>query len=431
MRPPRREERRTDWRNKLLTGRLPFDDRKNRKPALSLVWRSILTDELPCLGLDGEDPATLKPYLRSLSAEARDFLRLLIQKDPAARPTALEALRHPFFNGLREEEEADGGAGAGAACQVSCTCGRRAGRSRGLTEKKLLDPKILQKLQAFGQNPAWKRSAMQMVAEELAAQLRRCRVAEAPENNGPLNDSLMFIEDQYQELRRNYAMIVRHGHGDLHLHLTDDEACGRLLDLPQFTAGLRAMGFGADPAEAANLFAIVDVKGHHLIDFDNFANSLLDWGRIQSLSELWAESAASVFRAVDADSDGKIGKKETLQAVAGHVSQLGDRFREEDVQAALVAALGQGAGGAAAAAPPAGAESARRPFGPKASFSHLLSRSLEGEDELDVEEFVDRLRVDSLDDLSKYDPRFRGRPGGARSQTRWTGSGSPSETVAS
>ena len=264
---------------------------------------------------------------------------------------------------------------------------------------------------------------MQMVAEELAAQLRRCRVAEAPENNGPLNDSLMFIEDQYQELRRNYAMIVRHGHGDLHLHLTDDEACGRLLDLPQFTAGLQAMGFGADPAEAANLFAIVDVKGHRLIDFDNFANSLLDWGRIQSLSELWAESAASVFRAVDADSDGKIGKKETLQAVAGHVSRLGDRFREEDVQAALVAALGQGPRGAAAA-PPAGAEGARRPFGPKASFSHLLSRSLEGEDELDVEEFVDRLRVDSLDDLSKYDPRFHGR-------TRWTGTGSPSETVAS
>ena len=85
MRPPRREERRTDWRNKLLTGRLPFDDRKNRKPALSLVWRSILTDELPCLGLDGEDPATLKPYLRSLSAEARDFLRRLIQKPPDQR----------------------------------------------------------------------------------------------------------------------------------------------------------------------------------------------------------------------------------------------------------------------------------------------------------------------------------------------------------
>ena len=134
MRPPRREERRTDWRNKLLTGRLPFDDRKNRKPALSLVWRSILTDELPCLGLDGEDPATLKPYLRSLSAEARDFLRRLIQKDPAARPTALEALSHPFFDSLREEEEADGGAGAGAACQVR-TCGRRAGGSGGLTMK--------------------------------------------------------------------------------------------------------------------------------------------------------------------------------------------------------------------------------------------------------------------------------------------------------
>eukprot|EP00884_Botryococcus_braunii_P014384 jgi/Botrbrau1/22947/Bobra.0030s0022.1 len=72
----------------LLTGRLPFDDRSNPTvPALSKVWKSILSDPLPTSG---------KTWAH-LSVDARDFVTRLLQRDPMQRPTAKEALAHPWL----------------------------------------------------------------------------------------------------------------------------------------------------------------------------------------------------------------------------------------------------------------------------------------------------------------------------------------------
>lgn len=58
-----------------------------------------------------QDVATLQPLLdapcaAALSEAARDLLRSLLRRAPEARPTAAEALQHPFFavHGLNGDE---------------------------------------------------------------------------------------------------------------------------------------------------------------------------------------------------------------------------------------------------------------------------------------------------------------------------------------
>ena len=72
----------------LLSGFLPFDDHRNPSaPALSLIWTGILTEE----------PSFRRSAWAEVSAEAKDFVSKLLLKDPAKRPTAKEALKHPWL----------------------------------------------------------------------------------------------------------------------------------------------------------------------------------------------------------------------------------------------------------------------------------------------------------------------------------------------
>lgn len=73
----------------LLTGRMPFNDRNNpRNPSVSLIWRSILNDE----------PSWDAKYWAKVSPEAKDFVKLCLQKPVDARPTVKECLAHPWLS---------------------------------------------------------------------------------------------------------------------------------------------------------------------------------------------------------------------------------------------------------------------------------------------------------------------------------------------
>lgn len=111
----------------LLTGYLPFDDRKNKRgPVLSVIWKGILTEE----------PSFTRKYWGGISDEAIDFVRTLLHKDPTSRPTAKQALKHPWVR-------------------------------RGGAKPTQLSETVVQRIQRFGQSSIFKRTVLDMVANEL------------------------------------------------------------------------------------------------------------------------------------------------------------------------------------------------------------------------------------------------------------------------
>ena len=371
----------------LLTGRMPFGDRTSPgKPVLSRIWRSIMHDPLPCLGRDGEDPAKMKPYIAALSPEARDLIALLLDRDESRRPTARQALEHPFLaknRFIRDEEEK--------------------GRPR-----EALDAKLMQRLQAFGQKPRWKRSALQMIMEELVGRIPTDRDAVlGDETLDPVSSDLVSLAKQFEELRHAYSEIVRAGGAP---GLSDHEACSRTVGSAELAEGLRRVGFVVgDEAEAQRLMQCIDVDGTGEATFQRFASALLDWETLQSegMSELWLEAAKQAFQHADDDNDGMIEVAEGLKAKC----QSNDM--EGQLRGAFVTAL--------QASPKAGA--VRRIM----SFSSLSDLDIEEEEidqkevagpgevgaqvqeHLDFDKFVRMLRVGSVDCLENYDSRLVSR----------------------
>jgi calcium-dependent protein kinase len=356
----------------LLTGRMPFRDRSSPgKPVLSRVWRSIMNDPLPCLGRDGEDAAKMKPYIAALSPEARDLIALLLDRDESRRPTAREALEHPFLTRDR------GGSGGGV---------------------EALDATLMQRLQAFGQKPRWKRSALQMIMEELVGRIPTDRAAVlGADSLDPVSSDLISLAKQYEELRLAYANIVRAGEPGLN----DEEACSRTVGSTDLAKGLRRVGFVVgDEAEEQRLMQCVDVDGTGQATFQRFASALLDWETLQSegMSELWLEAAKQAFEHADEDKDGMIELAEGLKAKcqSGAV--------EGQLRGAFVTAM--------QASPKSGA--VRRIM----SFSSLSDLEEQGEGEepegqeapedehIDFDNFVRMLRVGSVDCLENFDRRL-------------------------
>ncbi|KAI3425767.1 hypothetical protein D9Q98_007742 [Chlorella vulgaris] len=114
----------------LLTGAYPFLDRISPKmPDLARTLRSICFEELD---LDRKE-------LRGLSEDARHFITALLVKDPLMRPSATEALRHPFLKGTSSE--------------------RSAGQS--------IDQSVVQRIQRFAQSSLFKRTVLEHIAADL------------------------------------------------------------------------------------------------------------------------------------------------------------------------------------------------------------------------------------------------------------------------
>jgi calcium-dependent protein kinase len=90
----------------LLTGRFPFDDRRNpNNPSVSAIFKSVLTEKLDFS----------KPYWDGISNEAKQLVAACLDKDPAKRPTAKQMLAHPWLQGTSAERST----GKPIASQVS------------------------------------------------------------------------------------------------------------------------------------------------------------------------------------------------------------------------------------------------------------------------------------------------------------------------
>ena len=146
--------------------------------ALCTWRRRLLTPAsapLPSLCLSPSPPPPLRPAARKsilcddlnlkkshwegVSEEAKSFIALLLNKDPSNRPSAKEALRHPWLAGPGPEE-------------------RGVGRALGLA--------VVQRIQRYGASSLFKRSVLQHIAGELLSQ---------PEGRGEPERSVPLGED--------------------------------------------------------------------------------------------------------------------------------------------------------------------------------------------------------------------------------------------
>jgi calcium-dependent protein kinase len=63
------------------------------------------------------DPLEFKQrWWSGISEEAKDFCRMLLNRDLTARPTAKEALKHPWLNGNSAERSTGADGGRRPAC---------------------------------------------------------------------------------------------------------------------------------------------------------------------------------------------------------------------------------------------------------------------------------------------------------------------------
>lgn len=72
----------------LLCGKLPFNDKENpSNPSIAAIWRGILMETPRMTGRNWE----------KISEEAKDFVRICLEKDHLKRPGVKECLAHPWL----------------------------------------------------------------------------------------------------------------------------------------------------------------------------------------------------------------------------------------------------------------------------------------------------------------------------------------------
>ena len=356
--------------HQLLTGRLPFDDHRNPfAPSISAVWRSVLCDKV----------AYNMPWWEGVSDDAKDFVASLLQRDPAKRPTAKEALKHPWLRGDSSE------------------------RSAG----KQIDLSVVQRIQRFASGSHFKRSALRLIAEELLARPGAAAAAVASRGGGASSregsahggaaarggassregsahgggsGAAAASGDQQQQQQQPSpaprGVIPGPDSGALRdlyakLHFDASDAALSAVDRAAAADAIARMGFRLRPSELAQLVDAMDVSGSGKVRRAAFAASQIDWRHLQQADvAAWLEIARRAFGRLDADADGVISADDI-------VASLRAKLPEDELAAALEAALAEGG---------LPAEGAARG--------------------LDFDAFLHMLKVGSLDSLDQYDARF-------------------------
>ena len=285
----------------------PHPSPPHTSPALSKVWRSILTDKLSTSGKAWD----------GVSDDARDFVAWLLNRDPAARPTAAQALQHPWLRGGSAE--------------------RSTGRPLPLG--------VVQRVQRYGSSSLFKRTALQCMAAELLAAgagvgAAACELSArwAPVVTAPGDWSLQVrgAGGTWERLPhhppspptsypprqpRSPTLTLPSPHFFQYLYdalgfgPSDDASIPR----DQLVAGLQALGYRLGQGEAERL--LEQLGDAPAVTKAALAASQMDWGALAARhADKWAAAARAAFDRFDADGDGIIQREEIVKALAGRLA---------------------------------------------------------------------------------------------------------------
>ena len=257
----------------LLSGRLPFVDTKNARPNAKEVFRAILEDDIDLVS----DPWS------SVSDEAKNFVRKLLDRDPESRPTARAALLHPWLTQSKASWRAKAAKGQDSA----------------------LDGQVVSRLQRFATQGLLKRSVLRLIAKELLS-----------EDEGDTK-ILPSRQTDVTTLKELFAKL--------------DTSGDNMVELSELEVGLREIGYDVTGKESKQLLGSLDTSGDGLIDVNEFIAALLDWEKIEKTSEYpkWVERA---FKILDKDSSGQIDAEEVAQLIFEETTESNDSVRASVVK---------------------------------------------------------------------------------------------------
>lgn len=324
--------------HQLLTGRFPFDDKSNPfSPSLSKVWRSILADEINFS----------RSHWDGISDEAKDFVKMLLNKDHAKRPTALQALQHPWLRGPGTSERGQG---------------------------KRLAIGVVQRIQRYSQGSAFKRSVLEMIAEELLHERPEDMERAVPIGRGAVP---IITDPQSSPLEYLYE----------HLSMTDKS----LVDREEVADGLEQLGYRLSPEELERLLDQLDPGNTGKVAKSQVAASQIDWRVLQqSQTERWLKCVRRAFMDLDTDGDGIISSDDM-------VAMLRNKLPKAEVEVAVRHALQE------AARRSEGSMHRRSEAGDSVHSNGSGGDSVR--DGMSFRQFLRMLRAGSTDCLELYDDR--------------------------
>jgi calcium-dependent protein kinase len=210
-----------------------------------------------------------------ISDEAKDFVKVMLNKDPKQRPTAKEALKHPWLKGTIKE------------------------RSSG----SQLSLAVVQRIQRYSQSSVFKRSVLELIAEELlndADSLMKASVNSSAISCPLGPDARPLIEHPTASpLEYLYER----------LRLVDKS----LVDRSVLADGLREMGYSLTNEEVNRLLDQLDVGLTGKVGKAQLAASQIDWRSMQkNNTERWLSYARKAFSELDTDKDGVLSSEDMM-----------------------------------------------------------------------------------------------------------------------
>ena len=260
----------------MLVGMCPFVDTVTpENPDPNRVFKSIRNKEFDATG----------PKWNKMSPVTVDFVRYLLEKDPLKRPSAAQALMHPFLHTPNQTPT---------------------------SVERPVQETLVQRLQRFAQNGVFKRCLLEHIAADFMTQ----RTAKGEATLSTVQRLTLLLDS------------------------LDVDSDGKV-ERGDLQAALHHMGFRLDDHEAAELFDAVDVERRGVVEKAELSASLLDWGEVQSLyTNEWQASVRRVFQQFDRNGDGALDANEIAALFQGHLEPY-----EIDavVHEALLEALGDNA----------------------------------------------------------------------------------------
>lgn len=246
-------------------------------PSLSKVWRSILVDDLDMK----------RGHWDGISSEANDFVATLLNKDHSKRPSAREALQHPWLQGPGTSERGKG---------------------------KKLSMGVVQRIQRYSQGSAFKRGVLDMIAEELLREGPDTAERAVPIGRGAVP---IITDPQASPLEYLYE----------HLSFTDRS----LVDREEVADGLAQLGYRLSAEEIERLLDQLDPGNTGKVGKSQVAASQMDWSVLQqNQTERWLKCVRRAFQDLDTDNDGIISSGDMDKSMRGscHAGSLLDPIRE-------------------------------------------------------------------------------------------------------